>query len=312
MVTSTKRKPKNASVTAQKAWLQMPEKLKKELRKQLPDSDKDKAPNGFDCRPLNPKKQESFLPEDRAFVKSHNVVKIKESHGRTKVIGAGTSGFVLPVSKSNRMVLKLEKEGAFDGLKTEASFHKQHRLSRLPLFTPMKEVKTSSGHYAVLKPVVKPIVEPSGIVKSQFTDSRLKEIRKKLINLSYRGFIFNDGLQLGIDKAGRLLQFDVGGMEHIPPSSSGINNMPFYENNREWRELLRMLGKSTSVYGKIERSSELDKISLARAKRSKKSSSSSEASQTSTSKRSSSSRSSSSKTSSKSSNSSKSQSIRRG
>jgi hypothetical protein len=254
---STKTKtPKNASVTAQKAWAAMPKKLKAELKKNLPNQDRDKVPTGFDCRPLDPKKQESFLPADAKYVNDHRVVK-----KGSKALGEGTNGYVYPVKDTGRMILKVGKSSAWNDLKTEASFHKRHNMTKLPLMTPMKEVKTSTGQYAVLKPVVIPVVEPGNVVRSKavFTDSRLRTLRAKIIELSYRGYIFSDGFQLGVDKAGRLLQFDTGAMQHITQSKHHINNRPFMQNNEEWQGLLANLGKRLSDFGEIKRSSVLDK-----------------------------------------------------
>ncbi len=256
---SEKRPSPNASVAAQKAWALLTPAQKAVLKKRYrQDPDRDGVPTGYDCRPYDPKKQEAFLPEDQAYIKTHPIVPIKRKGSRERLLGEGTNGYVLGVAGNSRVALKVGKSEAWNDLKSEARFYKKHQMSKLPLMIPLKEVKTDKGEYAVLKPIVKPIAEPGYVKnKSAFTDQRLEELRQKIIKLSYRGYIFSDGLQLGIDKAGRLLQFDTGAMKRVH-SKSGISNKPFEENNIEWKTLLKKLGKSTSKYGKIERTTLLD------------------------------------------------------
>lgn len=254
----------NASGPAQRAWAIMTPKQRAKLKKTYKqDPDKDGVPTGFDCRPHNPKKQEAFLPADQKYAYSHTSVPIKST---VKTLGEGTNGIILPVKDNKRFVVKIDKSGAWNSTKSEMAFYKKHSMSRLPLIIPQKSVKVGNQR-AVLKPVVKPVVEPGNYVKSEkiFTRSRLEQLRQDIITLSYKGFIFADGLQLGIDKSNRLLQFDTGAMKHVTPiTGSGINNKPFVENNKEWRGLLRALGKSVSEFGQIERVPILDTVYKAR------------------------------------------------
>lgn len=259
---SKKRPSKNASVAAQRAWAIMTERQRNEIRKRYrQDPDKDGVPTGYDCRPYNPKKQESFLPADMEYIKSHPVVPVRRINERAVELGSGRNGTVVKIKDNDRLVLKIGKDLAWSPLKSEANFHKKHDMEKLPLITPMKTVKTDKGKYALIKPTVKPLLEPGSEVKnkSKFTDARLAALKKKIIELSYKGFIFDDGLQLGLDKANRLLQFDIGDMVYMKPRKNSINNIPFRENNKHWKNMLEALGKSPEKYGLIVRSEVLDK-----------------------------------------------------
>lgn len=266
---SKKRPSKNASVAAQRAWAIMTERQRNEIRKRYrQDPDKDGVPTGYDCRPYNPKKQESFLPADMEYIKSHPVVPVRRINEKAVELGSGRNGTVLKIKDNDRLVLKVGKDLAWSPIKTEANFHKKHSMEKLPLVTPLKTVKTDKGKYAIIKPMVKPILEPGNEVKnkSKFTDSRLATLRKKIIELSYKGFILDDGLQLGIDKANRILQFDIGDMVFMKPRKNSINNIPFRENNRHWKNMLEALGKSPEKYGLIARSEALDQKFMIKSK----------------------------------------------
>ena len=258
----TNRKPnKNATVAAQRAWALLTKKQKDQLRKRYKqDPDRDNVPTGYDCRPYNPKKQESFLHADMEYIKSHPVVPVRRINERAVELGSGRNGTVVKIKDNDRLVLKIGKDLAWSPLKSEANFHKKHNMEKLPLITPMKTVKTDKGKYALIKPTVKPLLEPGSEVKnkSKFTDARLAALKKKIIELSYKGFIFDDGLQLGLDKANRLLQFDIGDMVYMKPRKNSINNIPFRENNKHWKNMLEALGKSPEKYGLIVRSEALD------------------------------------------------------
>jgi hypothetical protein len=236
MTSSTKhtRKPKNASIQAQKAWLSMPTELKKELRKQLKDSDKDGAPDGFDCRPKNRRKQESFLPAD-----AHIVSKLNHVTG-TKTVGTGDNGKVQKITANKNLVVKTGYDGY--SLQDEQKFFTKHKLLKEPLFSPSKAVTVGKTNtYGLLRPIVTPILDSNDKQKVKLTKTELLQLRTKIIKLSMKGYVFEDGLQLGRDRAGRILQFDYGLMYHTKNITDA-----FYYNNIAWSvflENINMAGK---------------------------------------------------------------------
>lgn len=253
------RKPRNASIDAQKAWAKMPEKLRKELRGQLPDHDKDKVPTGFDCRPLNKKKQESFLPEDAQYIKGKSTVT-----PLSNVLGTGSNGVVVPVKGNKNLIVKVERSAAWSPVDEEGEFFNKNKLEKEPLFIPTKAINIdSSRKTGLLRPAIKPIVEPGYEIRHEneraLTNQKLKELRSKIVELSYKGYIFADGLQLGVDRAGRILQFDIGAIKRVKTQSGKINNEPFNENNYEWNRLLYKLDRKASTFGEIKRTPALDK-----------------------------------------------------
>lgn len=229
-----KNKPKNASIQAQKAWLSMPAKLKRELRKQLIDTDRDGAPDGFDCRPQNKKKQESFLPEDaRITSKLKHVVS-------TKTIGSGDNGKVQKITTNKNLVVKTGYDGY--SLQDEQKFFTKNKLAKEPIFSPSKAVTVGrTNTYGLLRPLIKPILDSNDKQKIKLTKTELLHLRTKLINLSMKGYVFEDGLQLGKDRAGRILQFDYGLMYR----TKNVTDAFFY-NNIAWSVFLdniNMTGK---------------------------------------------------------------------
>ena len=101
----------------------------------------------------------------------------------------------------------------------------------------------------MIRPKVIPIIDtsnydyrpPAKVVK-QLTDTKLEEIRRKLIQISHQGIALNDGLQIGLDPAGRPLIYDAGRMCTYAPG----HPKPFQVNDNVWMGLLGMLGKLQS------------------------------------------------------------------
>lgn len=72
---------------------------------------------------------------------------------------------------------------------------------------------------------------------------------QQLLELTYEGFAFEDGLQVGIDRTGRLLIYDTGKMKKYPPGS----DQPFFVNDRAWWDFLRHIGKDVNSVSKYRR-----------------------------------------------------------
>ena len=266
-----------ASVCAQKAWGGLVKPLKKELRKNLPDNDKDGVPNGFDCKPKNKRRQESFLPQDAEYLNKHSDVKLG------KLIGYGCCGDVHDVVGNKRLVAKIpqyfvdntthrqgcnmtDKDEHLDwkreNVQEEIDFYNDLDLNNAPLFIPTKVVTkvhpTDKLDYPVMvRPRVAPlrstdrygqaVINPA--VARKFTDKVLEEVRRKLINLSQRGISLDDGLQIGIDPAGRPLIYDAGRLHKYTPGHEYAYDI----NNDAWLDLLIDLDKYDTKYGTVNK-----------------------------------------------------------
>jgi hypothetical protein len=265
MTKSKKQKP--ASIFAQKAWQEFSLSTKRNLRKVLRDKDKDDTPDLFDCRPLNPKKQESFLPQDQLYLNTHSSIRPTK-----KILGTGVVGAVAPVANNPRLVVKTVRsyKGATDvvsnirdgkfarrELKKEADDFEKYKLEKEPLFIPTKAVKID-GQLGLVRPkgIILTEYYPTFKVfhKEKITDEKLIKLRKDLIDLSYKGFVFADGLQLMLDDAGRILLYDIGFIQKDRPGSDHA----FEVNNMHWQELLEKLGKK-GKFGPITKRKEMGK-----------------------------------------------------
>ncbi|HOW13505.1 hypothetical protein [Methanosarcina sp.] len=250
----------NASIADQKAWSLMPRSMKLHLKKQLKNTDRDSSPNGYDCHVRDMHRQEAFLAADQKIVGKLTSVKPGKliSHGGAGNVNTveGLPGFVVktPVNKKNSYYNEERK----DGFEYERRFYKKHDLLDEPLFIPSKDV-TVNGKPAILRPAITVISEPNRIISrkitSKITDKQLEIMRQKLIKLSMKGYLFYDGLQIGFDKSGRLLEYDCGEMEKTSSKDA------FTVNNQEWLYFLTRIGKAKTEqeaarkYGTISRRS---------------------------------------------------------
>ena len=132
-------------------------------------------------------------------------------------------------------------------LRDEARGYKDFDFSGKPIFIPTKVVRVQAHGittFGLLRPkltVIKDLTKkvPSA-AKRLMTDSKLLKLYTDLVSLTHQGYAFHDGLQLGLDKAGRALVYDLGDTKRYPPSS----NIPYNTNNTKWINLLEDLGKS--------------------------------------------------------------------
>ena len=263
---ATKKKLTPASICSQKAWSGLSKTVKKELRKSLPDKDKDGVPNKYDCRPKNKRRQETFLPDDAAYLNSDPEIRIG------KKLGQGAAGEVFTVKGNKNLVVKIPR-GAVDTndeyagtisydnatktaarLRREIENYNRLNLEHEPMCTPTHVVDL--GYNSVMRGNMVGLVRPKlntindvgnhGYSKSlkKLTDAQVETIRQKLIELSYKGFVINDGLQIGIDRAGRPLLYDLEGIE----SAISWSTLPeiFTMNNHLWKRFLFDIGK---LYG---------------------------------------------------------------
>lgn len=242
---------KNASVPAQIAWAKMTPKQRSEIVKKyhLRDTDKDGVYNGFDCHPKDKRRQESFLPDELQYIEKHPVMK------RGNQLGAGESGLVYDVKGNKKLVVKTQYYGR--PIDKEEEFFRVNKLEKEPLFIASKAVKVTTYNknteFGIVRPKVTPIMDPYGITKrSAFTDARLKELKMKITKLSNKGFVFDDGLQLGIDSAGKLVQFDIGEMQKVDVTKPKMKELAYKRNNGQWVRLLKDLGIPISKYGEIK------------------------------------------------------------
>ena len=120
----------------------------------------------------------------------------------------------------------------------------------------------NNGDYiGLIRPKIKTLVDFHGNVDKnnikRLTRSQIELIRQKLIELSEQGYAFSDGLQIGLDVAGRPLIYDLGKMEKF----SYNNPQTFKINNEKWMWFLMNIGKLPAYgdyqdelkkYGEIE------------------------------------------------------------
>ena len=189
--------------------------------------------------PKNKKRQEGFLPVDLAYLNSNPSIEAGKS------IGFGDKANVFEVKGNRNLVMKVPKGNDSwlrDLVDEEGDQFNRFGLHNEPLFIPTKVIYVGDDEdsYPILvRPKVAPITDYTGKVKPQnlkrVTKSLLEAIRRKLIDLSWKGFAIHDGLQLGLDKAGRPLLYDFGGLEKFAPS----DKMAFKVNNEQWFYFLR-------------------------------------------------------------------------
>lgn len=183
---------------------------------------------GIRLIPKDKKRRESWLPEDKAWLDTN-----PEIIPDTK-IGAGAYGDVYTVRGNGNIVVKIPEPDDHTANDEEWNSYESLSLDREPLMIPIKSKKVGSANW-LIKPRVKEIGYKTKHHKP--TDTELEQIRRKLITLSHHGLYCDDGLQLGIDRAGRILMFDLGVMHDTTPTEAAKRN------NKDWMNLLTILNK---------------------------------------------------------------------
>ena len=189
----------------------------------------------------------AFLPDDEKYLSTHKRIVLGD------YIDQGAVGAVYGVKNNSNLVVKvpvacangnckdIRKDGwcwSKNDLMEEGDFCEENHTNSKPMYIPTRVVKMKKCNgvddgYCVglVRPRIKQLTWKDNIPLSQ-----LVTLRKQLIKLSRQGFVFSDGLQVGIDKAGRILQFDLNSVDKDTVSNA------LYYNNEVWRKLLYDLG----------------------------------------------------------------------
>jgi hypothetical protein len=255
MITKPKKELTPASIVSQKKWGSLPLNKKRDLRKILPDRDKDGVPNKFDCRPKNNRRQEQFLPVDRDYLRENPNIEIGE------MIGEGNKGVVYSVKNNRNLVVKVAGEvgRGTRAIEREGDAYDEHDLNNEEFFIPTRRMNIASqhDHVGLVRPRLSIITDAQQTIPSRYannlTNSQIEELRRKIIRLSHKGYAFVDGFQIGKDARGRLLLYDV---DYLDKYDSG-HPEPFKINQKFWKKFLNDIGKFddwgdiTDKYGKI-------------------------------------------------------------
>jgi hypothetical protein len=266
-----------ATIFNQKKWSNLPIAKKNQLRKKLPDTDKDGVPDKYDCHPQNKRKQESFLSQDSTYLEATPKIKLG------KYINHGHCGDIYELAGNKRLTVKVPRHFADtkksitlsketrsrelswkrDDLNEEMKAYNDLDLNNKPLFTPTRFTSMVSKFDGKEYPcLIRPKVTPINFrnapipesIKRRVTDNMLEDLRRKLIVISYQGIALDDGMQIGIDLGGRFLIYDAGRMKTYKPGS----DIPFKVNNEEWQDFLLHLGKA-DTYSDMMRHGEVTK-----------------------------------------------------
>jgi hypothetical protein len=141
-----------------------------------------------------------------------------------------------------------------DNILNEAKAYQSQDFNSKPLFIPTKVVNLGvndldNGEYiGLVRPRVTPVMDFHNKVSARHlnrvTNKQLEYIRQKLIELSEQGYVFVDGLQIGLDIRNRPLIYDAGKLEKF-----GWNDPhTFRINNKKWISFLQDIGR-IPVYG---------------------------------------------------------------
>lgn len=206
-----------------------------------------------------------FLPRDEKWIREHPVIKMSNT-----VLGKGCVGEVHNIIGTKRLVVKVtrdystakNKAFAVRELKKESSDYNKWKLNERPVFIPTKIIHFDK-RLGLIRPVVHVIAvyghrasgTPSNldkmIVKHKelITDAMLHKLHDNLVKLSEEGFVFQDGLQLGVDAANRILVYDSGFLIRDKKGS-----LRAYEtNNHYWKEFIRAFPNGIKVFGEIKK-----------------------------------------------------------
>lgn len=197
----------------------------------------------------NRRRQESFLPVDAAYLNSNPTI-IPD-----KYVGGGACGDVYTIKGNRHMVVKVPREyvdrhtgrnisdrryiakNNTAELEDEYDRYVDLGLEKVALFTPTKKVTLPSNELGLSNVVglVRPRVRVMNETMCVMNNKQFEMLRKQLISISYEGLIIPDRLQVGIDKSGKPLLYDLGWCRRTTPSRA------FIHNNSEWRHFLNIM-----------------------------------------------------------------------
>ena len=203
-------------------------------------------------------RKEAFLSRDIDYLSRNPSVALGK-----KIADNGHFGDVYAVKGNKNLVVKIQKY--FDNppdvqqwikdskrttIEREMENYQKYDLNNEPIFIPthVANVRYGNNRYkGMVRPRVIAVVDHPRAAKKRITDTMLIIFRQKLIALSHKGFVFGDGLQVGVDDTGRLLIFDVGHLE----KENFDKHYVFSSNNIAWVEFLASIGKfgSFEKYG---------------------------------------------------------------
>ena len=220
------------------------------VKKMIATKKKKLTPASITSRP----RKAAFLSDDARYLESNPKIELDRE------IGHGDYGNVFTVAGNKNLVVKIprgtghggnfpmsgEAERSAKQLRYEADNYKKHNLYNKPLIAPMREV--NMGHDNTLGRdmigLVMPRVNDNDL--SYLTPSQLEMIRKQLIDLSEHGFILSDGFQVGMDKVGRPLIYDLGSVDFVGDSWSKAQI--YMKNNRMFQKFLSEIGLDDEEY----------------------------------------------------------------
>lgn len=194
----------------------------------------------------------AFLREDAEYLDNNSGFLL----GRC--IGEGCSGTIFEVQDKTDFVIKapnaygkkqcMMRDDKFNGgtcaykdnIEVEARVYDRLNLKENSLAIPTKRTplgkcnRINGECTGLIRPKVDVVTDPFGSY-SDITRSQIEQLRRKVIAMSHDGLVLTDGLQVGLDKAGRMLQFDLEDIEKGSPERA------FRRNNTAWTSFLHKI-----------------------------------------------------------------------
>ena len=199
-----------------------------------------------------------FISKDKKFLSKNKIVKTD-----TK-LGKGDQGVVFTIKGNKDLVVKRDLD-PYDAvrdetIKQEYAFYKKNKLNNEKLFAPTKETHVNNNKtIGLVHPKLKIIVSGGSKLNhpSLLTKTTLDKLRNQITILTYKGYVFPDGYQLGEDRLKRIMEYDFGGMYRVNPKNISSINRAFSINNECWQDLSDEMDRNL---GSIKRTASLDSV----------------------------------------------------